>query len=166
MITKFFRHFNGKKAIFWAGSDITQMLAKPDRIRVMKLFPETQHFTDTKPEGDELKSIGLNVTVAPSFLEDVNDRVVDLMEPFASGLFVDKDFFGSASIKNVLPIIVPSLSYKELGIQEGASAQRLWMDSVLRNKSINKDKLFHNLIEYCKMDTLAMVEIWRVLVGL
>jgi len=101
-----------------------------------------------------------------NFLEDVNDRVVDLMEPFASGLFVDKDFFGSASIKNVLPIIVPSLSYKELGIQEGASAQRLWMDSVLRNKSINKDKLFHNLIEYCKMDTLAMVEIWRVLMDL
>lgn len=102
-----------------------------------------------------------------NFLEDVNNRVVDLMEPFASGLFVDKDFFGSASIKNVLPIIVPSLNYKELDIQEGASAQRLWMDSVLRNKTdIDKDKLFYNLIEYCKMDTLAMVEIWRVLMDL
>jgi len=101
-----------------------------------------------------------------NFLEDVNDRVIDLMEPFANGLFVDKDFFGSASIKNVLPVIVPNLSYKELGIQEGSSAQRLWTDSVLRNKSINKDKLFHNLIEYCKMDTLAMVEIWRVLMNL
>ena len=100
-----------------------------------------------------------------NFLEDVNNRVIDLMEPFASGLFVDKDFFGSASIKNVLPVIVPNLSYKKLGIQEGFSAQRLWMDSVLRDKSdINRDKLFHDLIEYCKMDTLAMVEIWRVLV--
>lgn len=101
------------------------------------------------------------------FLEDVNNRVVDLMAPFVSGLFVDKDFFGSASIKNVLPVIVPSLSYKQLGIQEGASAQRLWTDAVLRDKSdINKDKLFYDLIEYCKMDTLAMVEIWRVLIGL
>ena len=102
-----------------------------------------------------------------NFLEDVNNRVIDLMEPFASGLFVDKDFFGSASIKKVLPVIVPNLSYKKLGIQEGCSAQRLWMDLVLRDKSdINRDELFYNLIEYCKMDTLAMVEIWRVLKGL
>lgn len=102
-----------------------------------------------------------------NFLEDVNNRVIDLMEPFASGLFVDKDFFGRASIKNVLPVIVPTLSYKKLGIQEGASAQRLWTNAVLRDKSdINKDKLFYDLVEYCKMDTLAMVEVWRVLVGL
>jgi len=102
-----------------------------------------------------------------NFLEDLNNRVIDLMEPFANGWFVDKDFFGSASIKNVLPVIIPNLSYKGLGIQEGASAQRLWTDSVLRNKGdINKDKLFYDLVEYCKMDTLAMVEIWRVLMDL
>lgn len=98
------------------------------------------------------------------FLEDVNSRVVDLMEPFFNGWFVDKDFFGSASIKNVLPVVVPSLNYKELEIQEGVSAQRLWMDAVVKNKSgVDKDKLFSDLVEYCAMDTLAMVEIWRYL---
>lgn len=98
------------------------------------------------------------------FLEDVNRRVIDLIEPFSNGWFVDKDFFGGASIKYVLPVVVPDLSYKELSIQEGASAQRLWMDAVLRNKDgIDKDKLFSDLVEYCKMDTLAMVEIWRYL---
>lgn len=98
------------------------------------------------------------------FLENINSRVVDLMEPFANGWFVDKDFFGSASIKNVLPIVVPGLSYKGLDIQEGASAQRLWMDTVIRNKSnIDKEKLFFDLIEYCKMDTYAMYSIWKTL---
>ncbi len=98
------------------------------------------------------------------FLEGVNSRVIDLMESFANGWFVDKDFLGSASIKSVLPVLVPKLSYKELGVQEGASAQRLWMDAVLRDKSgIDKEKLFSDLVEYCKMDTLAMVEIWKVL---
>ncbi len=101
-----------------------------------------------------------------NFLEDVNRRIIDLMEPFASGLFIDKDFLGSASIKHVLPVIVPSLNYKELDVQEGSSAQRLWMNSVLRNKNVNKDKVFCDLIEYCKMDTLAMVEIWKVLINL
>ena len=98
------------------------------------------------------------------FLEDVNSRVVDLMEPFKNGHLADKDFFGSSSIKKVLPVMVPHLSYKELGVQEGQSAQRLWMDAVLKNKSgVNKEKLFSDLMEYCKLDTLAMVEIWKVL---
>lgn len=98
------------------------------------------------------------------FLEGVNDRVVDLMEPFSNGLFVNKDFLGSASIKAVLPVLVPELSYKELDIQEGASAQRLWMESVLKgNNDIDKKKLFSDLVEYCKLDTLAMVKIWSVL---
>ncbi len=101
------------------------------------------------------------------FLENVNSRVSDLMEPFAKGFFADKDFFGSASIKNILPVLVPSLSYKGLDIQEGASAQRLWMEAVLKNNSsINKEKLFADLVEYCKLDTLAMVEIFRVLENL
>ena len=100
------------------------------------------------------------------FLEGVNSRVIDLYEPFANGWFVDKDFLGSASIKSVLPGLVPKLSYKELGVQEGTTAQRLWMDAVLREKSgVDKEKLFSDLIEYCKMDTLAMVEIWKVLAG-
>jgi len=108
------------------------------------------------------------------FLEDLNGKVVDLMEPFAQGFFVDKDFLGSASIKNVLPVLVPSLSYKNLNIQEGATAQRLWMDAVFGVEGqkndiqgeIKKEKLFRDLVEYCKLDTLAMVEIWCVLVNL
>jgi len=101
------------------------------------------------------------------FLEDVNSRIVDLMEPFSNSWFVDKDFFGSASIKAVMPVVIPDLSYKNLDIQEGASAQRLWMDATIRGKNdIDKDKLFNDLIEYCKMDTLAMVKIWKFLMEL
>jgi hypothetical protein len=99
-----------------------------------------------------------------SFLTNVNERIVDLMIPFSKGWFVDKDFCGSASIKKVLPVVVPELSYKTLGIQEGASAQRLWMQAVIDGKdSIDKEVLFADLVEYCKLDTLAMVEIFNVL---
>lgn len=101
------------------------------------------------------------------FLEGVNDRVVDLMEPFSKASFVDKDFSGSASIKSVLPVLVPKLSYKELGIQEGASAQRLWTEAVIKgNSDIDKEKLFSDLVKYCTLDTLAMVKIWSVLKNL
>ncbi len=108
--------------------------------------------------------LGEIVTDHTEFLNQVNDRIVDLMIPFAKGWFVDKRFCGSASIKNVLPVIAPHLSYKTLGIQEGASAQRLWTQSVIDGKDhIDKEVLFADLIEYCKLDTLAMVEAFNVL---
>jgi len=97
-------------------------------------------------------------------MKSINDRVVDLMIPFKSKLYDDPRCEGSASIKHVLPVLVPSLSYKALDIQEGGSAQRLWMEAVLDEKRKDeKEKILKDLFEYCKLDTLAMVEIFNVL---
>ena len=99
-------------------------------------------------------------------MEAINDRVVDLMIPFKKKWYDDPRFNGSASIKQVLPVVVPELSYKELGIQEGGSAQRLWMEAVLDEKRADqKETIFNDLVEYCKLDTLAMVEIYKKLVA-
>ncbi len=102
-----------------------------------------------------------------SFLQAVNDRVVDLMIPFQKGWYVDADFYGSASIKNVLPVIAPELSYKDMEISEGASAQRLWMSAVYDNafSGEEKDKLMKNLLAYCELDTYAMVKIFEFLLA-
>ncbi len=104
------------------------------------------------------------VPEAADFLADINNRMVDLMVPFSSSAYIDFRFKGSASIKNVLPVLVPELSYKALDIQEGGSAQRIWMQTVLDGKNTEqKEKILKDLLEYCKLDTLAMVEIWKVL---
>jgi len=68
-----FRNVKTKKSIFWCGSDITQMLQDWDRQRILKLFPDTQHYTETKREAEELKSVVKNVEYAPSFLETIMD---------------------------------------------------------------------------------------------
>ena len=94
------------------------------------------------------------------FLADVNARVVDLMDPFRNGWFVDKDFFGSASIKKVLPVVVPDLRYDSLQIQDGSAAQREWMDVVLNGKAPERRA---DLRAYCHLDTLAMVRIFEAL---
>lgn len=97
-------------------------------------------------------------------MEDINARIVDLIAPFKNKWYHDVRFNGSASIKQVLPVMCPELSYKDLGIQEGASAQRLWMEAVLDEKRVDeKDKILSDLDEYCKLDTLAMVEIYKKL---
>ncbi len=97
-------------------------------------------------------------------MEAINSRVVDLMIPFKLKWYDDPRFNGSASIKQVLPVLCPHLSYKELGIQEGGSAQRLWMEAILDEKRADqKDQILDDLIEYCGLDTLAMVEIYNCL---
>lgn len=102
-----------------------------------------------------------------NFYEQVNARVIDLAVPFADDMYVDKRFKGSYSIKNVLPVLAPGLSYKALRIQEGGSAQRLWMQAVLEDKNEDgKQQILDDLVEYCELDTLAMVQIWRLLADL
>ena len=86
------------------------------------------------------------------------------MIPFSQNWYVEADFCGSASIKKVLPVLVPSLSHKDLDISDGSSAQRLWMEAVLDGKRPDeKEKILGDLLDYCKLDTLAMVEIYRKL---
>ena len=66
--------------------------------------------------------------------------------------------------KKVLPVLCPESSYKTLGIQECASAKRLWMESVLDGtRDSSKQQILEDLVEYCKLDTLAMVEIFNKL---
>lgn len=101
------------------------------------------------------------------FFQSANDRIVDLMIPFSSGWYVHKDFGGSASIKKVLPVLIPELTYKSLGIQDGGSAQRLWMEAILDGKRDGeKEQILSDLTEYCKLDTLAMVKIFEYLTNM
>lgn len=109
-------------------------------------------------------TLGELVPEYAAFYEQLNSRIVDLMVPFMNDWYVDKRFGGSASIKNVLPILVPELSYKALGIQEGTAASRLWMEAVLDgSRDGEKEQILGDLVEYCGLDTLAMVEIFKVL---
>jgi hypothetical protein len=98
------------------------------------------------------------------FFLALNRRIEDLMVPFAKGWWVDKDFFGSASLKKVQPVLAPDLSYRALTIGEGGAAQRIWMETFLEGKNQDKKaQIAADLLTYCKYDTLVMVKILEVL---
>lgn len=102
---------------------------------------------------------------ALDFLDDVNARVVDLMDVFSTQAYVHPGFRGRTSIKAVLPVLVPALTYKTLAIQEGATATAKWNEIVTgKVDAAGAARLRADLLAYCGLDTLAMVEIWRALV--
>lgn len=96
-------------------------------------------------------------------LRQINSRVFDLYQLVFDHVY-DPEFGGSFSIKKVLPALVPHLSYKGMGIADGAAALIAYQK--LLNPGINKDderRIRNDLLAYCKLDTLAMVEIYKVL---
>ena len=97
-------------------------------------------------------------------LLDLLPRFKDLMVPFRQGAYSDCRFHGSTSLKNVLPVLVPKLNYGKLNIQEGQTASlkaEKWYSGYMGKEEWKKT--YRDLIKYCKLDTLAMVEILRVL---
>lgn len=98
-----------------------------------------------------------------SFMEDLNSRVVDLEDPFNKRMYQDMQFKGSSSIKKVLPVLCPELTYKTLGIQEGLTASRSWKEAIVDGTRDDKDEILANLKEYCGLDTYAMVAIYKSL---
>ena len=71
----------------------------------------------------------------------------------------------SYSIKYVLPALVPEFAkaYKELdGVQNGSQAMNAFAN-MSKMEEGEKSKISAALIEYCKLDTLAMVKILKKL---
>ena len=90
---------------------------------------------------------------------DMASRTLDLMEPFRKLHYYVPEMNGSHSIKQVLPALVPELNYSNLAIGNGQLAtnafESLQTETDLLTIAETRDKL----LEYCKMDTLAMVKI-------
>ena len=92
-------------------------------------------------------------------LREIVNRLKDLMIPFQQKWYYTPDMRGSYSIKAVLPALVPELSYDDLEIKDGGTASNTFLSIV--NGSFKGDviKTRNQLLEYCKLDTYAMVKI-------
>ncbi len=93
------------------------------------------------------------------FLESVNSRLYDLALIFKD-IYVDYRFKGSVSIKNVLPVMIPELSYEALEIRNGEMAIQSITELIGRT-FFGRSKIVRDLKKYCELDTLAMVRIFE-----
>ncbi len=110
------------------------------------------------------KELGERLPNFRRFFEKVNERIYDLMDIFQDQYYVHPDFHGKTSIKKVLPALLPGLSYKGMGIREGAAASEKWHSMVFGNLlPFEREKILNDLILYCGLDSRAMYEIWRFL---
>ncbi len=128
---------------------------------------------DTGPDGTliaynasfEKRVIADLAVVAPDHAAELlamPGRFFDLLVVFRN-YYAHPEFLGSNSIKNVLPVLVPDLSYDRLAVRNGEDAQAEWSRAVELPNEMERSFIFDALREYCKLDTLAMVRIHHVL---
>ena len=55
------------------------------------------------------------------------------------------------------------MGYSSLDVQEGSQAQLIWDQMISEKDKKKKEMLIQHLLEYCRLDTLAMVEIHQIL---
>ena len=118
--------------------------------------------------GFERRCLRMLAEAVPSHREvllSLADRPVDLL-PVAKGHYYHRDQRGSFSIKAVLPTLLPDLAYGDLEIADGGDAQLAYVEATDPGCSgERRAELAAGLTAYCERDTLAMVEIYRKLMG-
>jgi hypothetical protein len=93
-------------------------------------------------------------------LLELAGKLVDLL-PIVRDHVYHPGFGGSFSMKVVAPALVPGIDYAELSIGEGGTASNV-LEALLLGDGIDADDrgtVRAHLLEYCALDTLAMVKI-------
>ena len=102
-------------------------------------------------------------------LLNIANNIKDLWVPFKNQDYYVKEMEGSSSIKKVLPALFPneeSLNYHNLDqVHKGDEASNAYLSLKDLTKK-EQDKLRHNLLKYCELDTYAMVKIYEKLKAL
>lgn len=112
--------------------------------------------------GFERGKINDLIEVFPQYsteLRGIVNRLKDLMIPFQKKWYYTPEMRGSYSIKLVLPALVPELSYNHLEIKEGGTASNTFLSMVNGTFEGDVEKTRRQLLEYCTLDTDAMVKI-------
>jgi len=97
------------------------------------------------------------------WIENVSSRIVDLFEPFKDFDYYHPGQKGSASIKNVLPVLTEK-NYEGMSIGNGEEASLAFIKANFSDVSEEeKNKIIEALKHYCCLDTEGMLLIIKKL---
>lgn len=97
-------------------------------------------------------------------LQALKDRLVDLY-PIVKRNYYHPDMKGSWSLKVATACIAPEMSHAKLEeVTEGTAAQKAYVEIIApETDSVRREDLRNKLLEYCKLDTMAMLKITKIL---
>jgi hypothetical protein len=134
-----------------------------------------QLLADTAGEGSILMYSSFEKTqlnglteALPARADEIRSRIarlVDLNTVFRGRHYYCAAMKGSSSIKSVLPALVPEMSYAGMEIAEGMVASNAYASLATQTDLMEIARIRKALLDYCGLDTMAMVRLLEVLEG-
>lgn len=108
-----------------------------------------------------MKRLALTFPQYAEILEHFCENTADLMTPFAQKAYYHPAMRGSYSIKAVLPALMPEMeqAYKDLELVHNGGEAMEAFPALKAMDRANRWAYRRALLEYCKLDTLAMVKV-------
>jgi len=114
-------------------------------------------------ERQVIRALGRRFRDLKPALDALADRIIDLL-PVMRQHYYHPAMRGSFSIKAVLPTVAPELTYGELDVKDGIAAQAAFEEAIdPTTGNQRRAEIERAMHEYCRLDTLAMVELVRFL---
>jgi hypothetical protein len=114
-------------------------------------------------ESGVLESLASGLPEYEPTVSNLQERLWDLLPVIRSQTY-HVNYRGSFSLKDVLPALVPEMTYDGMGVSEGDQAGVVW-DAIIHGwlSEEEEKKAKQDLLAYCQQDTLAMVKLVDVL---
>ena len=109
-----------------------------------------------------LKGLAKQFAQYEDHLLSISENIIDIAIPFQKRYYYLPQMKGKHSIKIVLPLLVPEMAeaYKELDlVHDGGEAMQAFAILAEIEDPETVMRIRESLLEYCKLDTLAMVKI-------
>jgi uncharacterized protein DUF2779 len=92
-------------------------------------------------------------------IKNIQGRLWDLLPVMRKHVY-HPAFFGSYSLKYVLPALVPEMTYDGMAVADGVEAGVAWESLVRGNlDGAEREETRKALLDYCGQDTLALVRL-------
>lgn len=128
--------------------------------RLLEMIPSNACIvTYTDFEAQRLSDLAIWFPEYAAKMDGLRNNIRDLALPFKNMDYYHWEMEGSYSIKKVLPQLVSDMSYKDLDIRDGGMAIDAYLKMNKSNDHSEISQLRQQLLQYCKLDTLAMVKI-------
>lgn len=98
-------------------------------------------------------------------LLSIRDNMIDLKIPFAKAYYYDPKQKGSNSLKDVMPALCPHMeeAYHKLPVVHNGGEALAMFPKLMNMVGSEYDYVRRGMLAYCELDTLATVEVLKVL---
>ena len=171
---KVFHAHEGKKTIFWCGSDILYLFGNPERVRIVMEDPTVEHWVETEVQASMLARVDIRAKIAPSFLEDINEfplsfKATDKPHVWMSGHPNREEEYGFDTAKR-MAVKFPQITFHLYGVEKNDDRtdcpENVIYHGWVSNKQLNEDiKNYQGCIRANQHDGFSEVPAKTMLLG-